>query len=100
MGRKILTYSLELEDVKESKILDDLDKITEFNKTLADKYNLYTVSVLENDNLCFEGKLFSNTKSENDAKLKLLIGELKEFYKAYGLKRVAKNLLLYGNTIY
>ena len=34
------------------------------------------------DNLYFRGRITSNTKSENNAKLKLLITELNEFYKS------------------
>lgn len=101
MNRKqILDYCLELENVKESELPDeDNDKIIQFNNTLSNKYGLYGVYVLENDNLYFKGRITSSTKSENNAKLKLLIAELNEFYKQYKLKRVIKSLIAYGHTI-
>lgn len=100
MSKQILDYCLELENVKENEIPEkDNEKIIEFNNTLASKYGLYEVAVLENDNLYFQGKIYSNTKSENNAKLKLLIGELNEFYKEYGLKQVIKSMVAYGQTI-
>lgn len=100
MKKQILDYCLELENVKESGIPDtDTEKIIEFNNTLGDKYGLYAVNVLENDNLYFQGKIYSNTKSENNAKLKLLIEELNSFYKQYGLKKVIKSMIAYGHTI-
>ena len=100
MSKQILDYCLELENVKENEIPEkDNEKIIEFNNTLVGKYGLYKVAVLENDNLYFQGKIYSNTKSENNAKLKLLIGELNEFYKEYGLKQVIKSMVAYGKTI-
>lgn len=100
MKKQILDYCLELENVKESELPEkDNEKIIEFNNSLADKYGLYVVNVLDNDNLYFQGKIYSNTKSENNAKLKLLIGELNEFYKKYGLKKVIKSMIAYGHTI-
>ena len=101
MNRKqILDYCLELENVKESELPDeDNDKIIQFNNTLSDKYGLYGIYVLENDNLYFKGRIISSTKFENNAKLKLLIAELNEFYKQYKLKRVIKSLIAYGHTI-
>lgn len=100
MSKQILDYCLELENVKENEIPEkDNEKIIEFNNTLVSKYGLYEVAVLENDNLYFQGKIYSNTKSENNAKLKLLIEELKEFYKEYGLKQVIKSIIAYGKTI-
>ena len=102
MNRKqILDYCLELENVKESELPDeDNDKIIQFNNTLSDKYGLYGIYVLENDNLYFKGRITSSTKSENNVKLKLLIAELNEFYKQYKLKRVIKSLIAYGHTIW
>lgn len=98
--KQILDYGLELENVKENELPEkDTEKIKEFNNSLSDKYGLHTVNVLENDNLYFVGRIKSNTKSENNAKLKLLIAELNEFYKNYNLKRVIKSVLAYGHTI-
>lgn len=100
MSKQILNYCLELENVKENEIPNkDNEKIIKFNNSLADKYGLCAVNVLQNDNLYFEGQIFSNTKTENNAKLKLLIGELNEFYKKYGLKKVIKSMIAYGHTI-
>lgn len=100
MKKQILDYCLELENVKEDELPEkDIEIIKEFNNSLGEKYGLYNVSVLENDNLYFQGKIYSNTKSENNAKLKLLIGELNEFYKKYGLKQVIKSMIAYGHTI-
>lgn len=98
--KQILDYGLELENVKENELPEkDIEKMKEFNKSLSDKYGLYRINVLENDNLYFVGRIKSNTKSENNAKLKLLIAELNEFYKKYNLKRVIKSVLAYGHTI-
>ncbi len=98
--KQILDYCLELDNVKENKIPEkDNNKLIEFNNGLADKYGLYAVDVLENDNLYFRGRIKSETKSENNAKLKLLIADLSDFYKKYGLKRVIKSVLAYGHTI-
>lgn len=98
--KQILDYCLELDNVKENELPEnDTDKIRQFNKDLSDKYGLYGVYVLENDNLYFKGRIKSNTKSENNAKLKLLIAELNEFYKKYNLKRVIKSMIAYGHTI-
>ena len=100
MKKQILDYCLELENVKEDELPEkDIEFIKEFNNILGEKYGLYNVSVLENDNLYFQGKIYSNTKSENNAKLKLLVGELNEFYKKYGLKQVIKSMIAYGHTI-
>lgn len=98
--KQILDYGLELENVKESELPEkDNEKIIQFNNSLADKYGLHTVNVLENDNLYFRGRIISNTKSENNAKLKLLIAELNEFYKKYNLKKVIKKIVAYGHTL-
>ena len=98
--KQILDYSLELENVKENELPEkDNEKIIQFNNTLSEKYGLFEVDVLENDNLYFRGRITSNTKSENNAKLKLLIAELNEFYKKYNLKKVIKSMIAYGHTI-
>lgn len=98
--KQILYYCLELENIKENELPEkDTEKITKFNNSLADKFGLYAVDVLENDNLCFKGKISSNTKTENNAKLKLLIEELNKFYKKYGLKKIIKKMIAYGHTI-
>lgn len=96
----ILDYGLELENVKENELPDkDNEIIIQFNNILSEKYGLFEVDVLENDNLYFRGRITSNTKSENNAKLKLLIAELNEFYKKYNLKKVIKSMIAYGHTI-
>lgn len=98
--KQILDYQLELENVKENELPEkDTKKLKEFNNSLADKYGLHTINVLENDNLYFVGRIKSSTKSENNAKLKLLIAELNEFYKKYNLKKVIKSVIAYGHTI-
>lgn len=98
--KQILDYGLELENVKENKLPEkDNEKIIQFNNTLSEKYGLFEVNVLENDNLYFRGRIISKTKSENNAKLKLLIAELNEFYKKYNLKKVIKSIITYGHTI-
>ena len=98
--KQILDYGLELENVKENELPEkDNGKIIQFNNSLSDKYGLFVVNVLENDNLYFRGRIISNTKSENNAKLKLLIAELNEFYKKYNLKKVIKSIIAYGHTI-
>lgn len=98
--KQILDYSLELENVKENELPEkDNEKIIQFNNTLSEKYGLFEVDVLENDNLYFRGRITSNTKSENNAKLKLLIAEINEFYKKYNLKKVIKSMIAYGHTI-
>ena len=98
--RYILDYGLELENVKENELPDkDNEIIIQFNNILSEKYGLFEVDVLENDNLYFRGRITSNTKSENNAKLKLLIAELNEFYKKYNLKKVIKSMIAYGHTI-
>lgn len=98
--KQILDYCLELDNVKENELPEkDNDKITQFNNELSVKYGLYGVYVLENDNLYFKGRIKSDTKSENNAKLKLLIAELNEFYKKYNLKKVIKSVIAYGHTI-
>ena len=98
--KQILDYGLELENVKENELPEkDNEKIIQFNNTLSEKYGLFEVNVLENDNLYFRGRIASNTKSENNAKLKLLIAELNEFYKKYNLKKVIKLMIAYGHTI-
>lgn len=100
MKKQILTYCLELENVKERKLPEkDNSKIIQFNNSLVDKYGLHGVNALESDNLCFSGQIVSNTKSENNAKLKLLIAELNMFYKKYNLKKVIKSVIAYGHTI-
>ena len=95
------TFNIELLDhiIVTEKEYISMEKIKKFNNSLTDKYGLYRVNVLENDNLYFVGRIKSNTKSENNAKLKLLISELNEFYKKYGLKKVIKSVLAYGHTI-
>ena len=86
--KQILDYGLELENIKENELPEkDNEKIIQFNNSLSEKYGLFEVNVLKNDNLYFRGRITSNTKSENNAKLKLLIVELNEFYKKYNLKR-------------
>ena len=71
--KQILDYRLELEDVKENELPEkDKDKIINFNDNLSNNYGLFGIDVLENDNLYFKGRIISNTKSENNAKLKLL----------------------------
>lgn len=98
--KQILDYGLELENVKENELPDkDNEIIIQFNNILSEKYGLFEVNVLENDNLYFRGRITSNTKSENYAKLKLLIAELNEFYKEYNLKKVIKSMIAYGHTI-
>ena len=98
--KQILDYCLELENVKENELPEkDNEKIIQFNNTLSEKYGLFEVNVLENDNLYFRGRITSNTKSENNAKLKLLITELNEFYRKYNLKKVIKLMIAYGHTI-
>ena len=98
--KHILDYGLELENVKENELPDkDNEIIIQFNNILSEKYGLFEVDVLENDNLYFRGRITSNTKSENNAKLKLLIAELNEFYKKYNLKKVIKSMIAYGYTI-
>ena len=98
--KHILDYGLELENVKENELPDkDNEIIIQFNNILSEKYGLFEVDVLENDNLYFRGRITSNTKSENNAKLKLLIAELNEFYKKYNLKKVIKSMIAYGHTI-
>lgn len=98
--KQILDYSLELENVKENELPEkDNEKIIQFNNTLSEKYGLFEIDVLENDNLYFRGRITSNTKSENNAKLKLLIAEINEFYKKYNLKKVIKSMIAYGHTI-
>lgn len=98
--KQILDYRLELEDVKENELPEkDKDKIINFNDNLSNNYGLFGIDVLENDNLYFKGRITSNTKSENNAKLKLLIAELNEFYKKYNLKKVIKSMIAYGHTI-
>lgn len=98
--KQILDYGLELENVKENELPEkDNKKIIQFNNTLTEKYGLFEVNVLENDNLYFRGRIISKTKSENNAKLKLLIAELNEFYKKYNLKKVIKSIMAYGHTI-
>lgn len=98
--KQILDYRLELEDVKENELPEkDKDKIINFNDNLSNNYGLFGIDVLENDNLYFKGRIISNTKSENNAKLKLLIAELNEFYKKYNLKKVIKSMIAYGHTI-
>lgn len=101
MSRKqILNYCLELENVKENELPEqDTQKIIQFNNSLVDTYGLQVVNVLENDNLYFVGKIISDTKSENNAKLKLLIAELNKFYKKYNLKKIIKSMVAYGHTI-
>lgn len=101
MNRKqIIDYCLELENVKENELpKEDIERLKKFNNSLADKYGLHTVNVLENDNLYFVGRIKSNTKSENNAKLKLLIAELNGFYKKYGLKKVIRSMIAYGHII-
>lgn len=98
--KQILDYGLELENVKENELPDkDNEIIIQFNNILSEKYGLFEVDVLENDNLYFRGRITSSTKSENNAKLKLLIAELNEFYKKYNLKKVIKSMIAYGHTI-
>lgn len=98
--KQILDYRLELEDVKENELPEkDKDKIINFNDNLSNNYGLFGIDVLGNDNLYFKGRIISNTKSENNAKLKLLIAEINEFYKKYGLKKVVKSMIAYGHTI-
>lgn len=98
--KQILDYGLELENVKKNELPDkDNEIIIQFNNILSEKYGLFEVDVLENDNLYFRGRIISNTKSENNAKLKLLIAELNEFYKKYNLKKVIKSIIAYGHTI-
>lgn len=98
--KHILDYGLELENVKENELPDkDNEIIIQFNNILSEKYGLFEVDVLENDNLYFRGRITSSTKSENNAKLKLLIAELNEFYKKYNLKKVIKSMIAYGHTI-
>ena len=98
--KQILDYRLELEDVKENELPEkDKDKIINFNDNLSNNYGLFGIDVLENDNLYFKGRIISNTKSENNAKLKLLIAEINEFYKKYGLKKVVKSMIAYGHTM-
>ena len=97
MKKQILEYSLELENVKENELPEDKE-ILEFNDSLVEKYGLYSVSVLTNDNLCFVGRIYSNTKAENNAKLKSLTAELNKFYKKYGLKKVIKSMIVYGQS--
>lgn len=98
--KQILDYGLELENVKENELPEkDNEKIIKFNNSLSDKFGLYEVDVLQNDNLYFRGRITSNTKSENNAKLKLLIAELNEFYKKYNLKKIIKLMVAYGHTI-
>ena len=77
----------------------DNEKIIQFNNSLSEKYGLFEVNVLKNDNLYFRGRITSNTKSENNAKLKLLIAELNVFYRKYNLKKVIKSMIAYGHTI-
>lgn len=99
--KHILDYGLELENVKENELPDkDNEIIIQFNNILSEKYGLFEVDVLENDNLYFRGRITSSTKSENNAKLKLLIAELNEFYKKYNLKKVIKSMIAYGHTIW
>ena len=98
--KQILDYRLELEDVKENELPEkDKDKIINFNDNLSNNYGLFGIDVLENDNLYFKGRIISNTKSENNAKLKLLIAEINEFYKKYGVKKVVKLMIAYGHTM-
>ena len=98
--KHILDYGLELENVKENELPDkDNEIIIQFNNILSEKYGLFEVDVLENDNLYFRGRITSSTKSENNAKLKLLIAELNEFYNKYNLKKVIKSMIAYGNNI-
>lgn len=98
--KQILDYGLELENVKESELPEkDNEKIIQFNNNLSDKFGLFEVDVLENDNLYFRGRIISNTKSENNAKLKLLMAELNEFYKKYNLKKIIKRIIAYGHTL-
>ena len=98
--KQILDYCLELDNIKENKLPEeDTEKLKEFNNSLSDKYGLYKVEVLENDNLYFTGRLKSNTKSANNAKVNLLIAELNEFYKPYGLKNIIKSMIAYGHII-
>ena len=99
--KHILDYGLELENVKENELPDkDNEIIIQFNNILSEKYGLFEVDVLENDNLYFRGRITSNTKSENNAKLKLLIAELNEFYKKYNLKIMkVENILLKTNLV-
>lgn len=98
--KHILDYGLELENVKENELPDkDNEIIIQFNNILSEKYGLFEVDVLENDNLYFRGRITSSTKSENNAKLKLLIAELNEFYNKYNLKKVIKSMIAYGHTI-
>ncbi len=98
--KQILDYGLELENVKENELpKNDNEEIIQFNNSLSDKFGLYEVDVLQNDNLYFRGKIISNTKSENNAKLKLLMAELNEFYKQYNLKKIIKKIIAYGHTL-
>ncbi len=97
--KQILDYELELENVKENELPEKDTEIKEFNNSLSNKYGLHSVYVLKNDNLYFVGRIKSNTKSENNAKLKLLIAELNLFYKKYNLKKVIKSVIAYGHTI-
>ena len=98
---QILHYCLELDNIKENELPEkDTEKITEFNNSLADKYGLCDINVLENNNLYFRGRITSKTKTENNSKLKLLIAELNNFYKKYGLKKIIKDIIAYGHTLY
>ena len=98
--KQILDYGLELENIKENELPEkDNEKIIQFNNSLSEKYGLFEVNVLKNDNLYFRGRITSNTKSENNAKLKLLIAELNVFYRKYNLKKVIKSIIAYGHTI-
>ena len=98
---KILDYELELEDIKENELPEsDTKELQEFNESLVEEFGIDNLYVLENDNLLYTGKIRAMTKRECDAKLTLLIAKLKSKYKKYGIKRVAKKLLMYGTTIY
>lgn len=98
---KILNYELELEDIKESELPEsDTEELIDFNKALVEPYGLDDIYVLEkNDNLLYVGKIKALTKRECDAKLTVLISNLKAKYKKYGIKKVSKKLLMYGTTI-
>lgn len=98
--KKFLNYALELDGIQENKLPEsDMEEIKSFNDTLVEKYNLQCVEVLKNDNLLFCGKIKSITKKENDAKLILLERELKEYYKKYGLKKIIRSALMYGDCL-
>lgn len=100
MKKNIITYQLELIDIKENELPEsDIEEIKEFNKMINLKYGLENISVLVNDNLLYEGRLFANTKQECNALLTLLIGELKSYYKKYKIKNVSKKLIMYGKLI-